>query len=190
MQHDGIKLPRRVESFSSYSMRSLLYRASFEQHNIPFSGAWLADTERSRDQELGNPSAENRMTLYTQKLKCALVFPPSPERYAMHYLCSHTPGQHVTPRLLCLHEGVLHKSLNETPPYQPWPSWNRSLYTISERTVLTTCLLTAIRIIKFMRGTICGLAAQSADPCFAQHDPWIVQIHALRLTYACILPLK
>ena len=44
-------------------------------------------------------------------------------------------------------------------------------------------LLTAIRIIKIMRGTIRGLAAQSADPCFAQRDPWIVQIHALRLTY-------
>ena len=45
------------------------------------------------------------------------------------------------------------------------------------------CLLTAIRIIKIMRGTIHGLAAQSADPCFAQRDPWIVQIHALRLRY-------
>ena len=88
-------------------MRSLY----FEQHNIPFSGAWLADTEHSRDQELVNPSAENRVD-FTQNLKCALVealvFPPSPERYAT-ILCSPTPGQHFTPRLLCLHEGALYK---------------------------------------------------------------------------------
>ena len=58
MQHDDICQEELI-----LSMRSLLYRASFEQYNIPFSGAWLADTERSRDQELGNPSAENRVTL-------------------------------------------------------------------------------------------------------------------------------
>ena len=28
-----------------------------------------------------------------------------------------------------------------------------------------------------------GLTAQSADPCFAQHNPWIVSIHGLRITY-------
>ena len=27
------------------------------------------------------------------------------------------------------------------------------------------------------------IVAQSADPCFAQRNPWIVQIHVLRLTY-------
>ena len=63
------------------------------------------------------------------------------------------------------------------PPYQPWPSWKLSLNARYQPS-----LLTAIRIIKIMRGTIRGLAAQSADPCFAQRDPWIVQIHALRLT--------
>ena len=63
MQHNGICQEELDHSHPMNSMRSLLYRASFEQHNIPFSGAWLADTERLRDQELGNPSAENRMTL-------------------------------------------------------------------------------------------------------------------------------
>ena len=87
-----------------------------------------------------------------------------------------TLGQHFTPRLLCLHERALDKSLKCLPINHGLAGTDRSILSL-------TCLLTAIRIVKIMRGTIRGLAVQSADPCFAQRDPWIVQIHALRLTY-------
>ena len=149
-------------------MRSLLlYRASFEQHNIPFSGAWLADTERSRDQELHQPKT---MWLYPEFKVCSGrgVGLPAVSRKICHYLCSPTLGQHFTPRLLCLHEGALYKSLKRFPINHGLAGTDRSILFLNAR----------------YQPRVCWLQYALLKSCGGQSVDWLrkVQIHALRST--------
>ena len=50
--------------------------------------------------------------------------------------------------------------------------------------IRTLCLLHYA--IHGLSRQIHGLSAQTVDPCFVQHNPWIVQIHALCTTYTVL----
>ena len=87
--------------------------------------------------------------LYPEFKVCTGI--PVVSRKICHYLCSPNPRQHFTPRLLCLHEGALHKSLKRLPTNHGLAGTDRSILSLNAWYQPCCCWL-AIRIIKSCKG--------------------------------------
>ena len=90
---------------------------------------------------------------------------PAVSQKICHYLCSPTPGQHFTPRLLCLHEGALHKSLK--------------CLSINHGLAGTDCSILSLNARYQPR--VCWLQYALLKSCEGQSVDWLhkAQIHAL-----------